>query len=125
MMLGMARLLFKLRHVEADEFDEVTSVLDEAGIGWYQTTAGMFGFGSPALWVREEADYDRARGLIEQSQAARAQRLRQERQRAAASGQPLTFAGQLRADPIGTGVRLLLMVGIVVLVLTLPWLLWR
>lgn len=124
-MLGMARLLFKLRHVEADEFDEVTAVLDAAQIAWYQTAGGMLGLGSPALWLREEGDYARARALIEQSQTARAQRLRDERARAQQSGEAQTFASQLRADPVGIGGRLLLMLAIVALVLALPWLFWR
>lgn len=117
----MARLLFNLRHVEADEFDEVTAALDAAGIEWYQTSGGLLGLGTPALWLRDASCYEQARAVIDCSQQQRAQRLREQARR---QGGP-TFATQLRRDPLGTGGRLLLMLGIIALVLALPWLLWR
>ena len=124
-MLGMARLLFKLRHVEAEEFDEVTAALDAAGIAWYQTSGGLLGLGTPALWLREEAQFDQARAVIEGSQQARALRLRQQAQQARELGQATTFASQLRDDPVGIVGRLLLLLAIIAGVLAAPWLLWR
>ena len=120
-MLGMPRLLFKLRHVEADEFDEVTTALDQAGVDWYQTSAGLLGFSAPALWLRDAADYERARAVIALSQQQRVERLRQAWREQA----PETFTGQLRRAPLQVLGVLLLIVLIIGLVLWLPWLLWR
>ena len=120
-MLGMPRLLFKLRHVEADEFDEVTTALDQAGVDWYQTSAGLLGFRARALGLRDAADYERARAVIALSQQQRAERLRQARREQA----PETFTGQLRRAPLQVLGGLLLIVLIIGLVLGLPWLLWR
>lgn len=124
-MLGMARLLFKLRHVEADEFDEVTAALDAAGIAWYQTSGGMLGFGAPGLWVRDENDYEQARGVIAASQQLRAERLQAEREAARQRGESDTFARRLRQSPLEVLGGLLLIVLIVGFVLAAPWLLWR
>ena len=85
-MLGMARLLFKLRHVEADEFDEVTTALDQAQVDWYQTSPGLLGFSAPAIWIRDAAECERARAVIADSQALRLQRLRAGAQRSTGSG---------------------------------------
>ena len=120
-MLGMARLLFKLRHVEADEFDEVTTALDQAQVDWYQTAAGLLGFSAPAIWVRDSADYPRARAVIEASQHERAERLRREQSQQPAPG----FMTRLRQAPLEVGGVLVLMVLIIGVVLWLPWLLWR
>ena len=120
-MLGMARLLFKLRHVEADEFDEVTTALDAAAVDWYQTSAGLLGFSAPAIWIRDAGEYERARAVIELSQQQRAQRLQQER----AANPPPDFASSLREQPLQVLGGLLLIVVIIGMVLWLPWLLWR
>ena len=124
-MLGMARLLFKLRHVEADEFDEVTSALDAAGIAWYQTAGGLLGLSAPGLWLQDDARYEQARTVIAASQQARAQRLQAEREQAARDGDADTFARRLRAAPLEVIGGLLLMVVIIGFVLAAPWLLWR
>jgi len=120
-MLGMARLLFKLRHVEADEFDEVTTALDQAQVDWYQTSPGLLGFSAPAIWIRDAAEYERARAVIADSQALRLQRLR-----AASAQQPAPgFMARARSAPLEVAGGLLLMVLIIAFVLWLPWLLWR
>ena len=124
-MLGMARLLFKLRHVEADEFDEVTTALEAAGIAWYQTSGGMLGLGAPGIWLRDDACYEQARAVIAASQQQRAQRLQAEREQAAMRGEGDTFASRLRQSPLEVIGGLLLMVTIIGFVLALPWLLWR
>ena len=124
-MLGMARLLFNLRHVEADEFDEVTTALDAAGIAWYQTRAGLLGLSAPGIWLRDDSCFEQARAVIEASQQQRAQRLQAEHAQAALQGEGDTFTNRLRQSPLEVAGGLLLMVLIIALVLGLPWLLWR
>ena len=43
-------------------------VLDDQGIVFYETSAGNWGLGSAALWVRDEDDYARARNAIDNFQ---------------------------------------------------------
>ena len=40
-------------------------VLNEQGIVYYETSAGNWGLGSAALWVRDETDYGPARDAID------------------------------------------------------------
>lgn len=124
-MDAMARMLFNLRHVEAEEFDEVTAALDQAGVDYYQTQPGLFGLSAPGLWVRDNDHYAAARAVIEASQRERAQRLRSARAAGLAQGSQDTFASRLRQSPVEVGGGLLLIVAIVALVLAAPWLLWR
>lgn len=121
-MPAMARMLFNLRHVEADEFDEVTQALDAAGVAWYQTAPGLFGISAPGLWLHDPAQLEQARAAIAASQQARALRLRAQ---ADADGGPAGLAGHLRAAPLQVLGGLLLIVAIIALVVAAPWLLWR
>ena len=77
----MSTLVFRLRGVPEDEADDVRALLDEAGIGWFETTAGNWGIAMPALWVEDSAEADRARALIDDYEAARARRLAAARER--------------------------------------------
>lgn len=120
----MARLLFNLRHVEADEFDEVTRALDAAGIDWYQTRAGLLGLSAPGIWLRDEACYPQARAAIEACQQARAARLRADAEAARQDGRQETFASRLRQSPVEVLGGLLLIVLVIGLMLALPWMLW-
>ena len=98
----MAALVFRLRHVPDDEVSDVTALLDEAGIDWFETDAGNWGISMPALWVRRDADRDRARELIERYQGARAERLRAERARRRADGLEPTLGARLRERPLAS-----------------------
>ena len=98
----MAALVFRLRHVPDDEVSDVTALLDEAGIDWFETDAGNWGISMPALWVRRDADRDRARELIERYQGARSGRLRAERARRRADGLEPTLGARLRERPLAS-----------------------
>ena len=60
----MTILLFKLRGVPEDEADEVRELLAEQGIDFYETSAGNWGMSMPALWLRNDADLEKARHLL-------------------------------------------------------------
>jgi hypothetical protein len=74
----MPVLLFRLNGVPEDEAADVRVLLNEHGIDYYETHAGNWGFSTAAIWLRDAAQMDRARSLIDAYQAQRAERIRQE-----------------------------------------------
>lgn len=67
----MPRLLFNLRGVPEDEADEVRELLTEQEIDFYETSAGNWGVSMPALWLRNDADLEKARYVLNQYQQQR------------------------------------------------------
>jgi hypothetical protein len=67
----MTLLLFNLRGVPEDEADEVRDLLTEQNIDFYETSAGNWGMSMPALWLRNDADLEKARYLLNQYQQQR------------------------------------------------------
>lgn len=65
----MAILLFKLHHVPYEEAVEVRRVLDDAGIEYYETTAGNWGVSLAAIWLADERDLARAKQLLAEFQS--------------------------------------------------------
>lgn len=74
----MSKILFRLRHVPDDEAEEVRNLLDENGIGFFETSPGNWGISMPAIWVNEDTDYERARLLLDAYQKERSQRVKEE-----------------------------------------------
>ena len=64
----MSRILFKLRGVPEDEIKEVIALLDENRVDYYETDAGNWGISMPALWLKDENDYPKARELLDNYQ---------------------------------------------------------
>ncbi|MDX1487039.1 MAG: DUF6164 family protein [Acidiferrobacterales bacterium] len=84
----MARKVYDTGQASAEEVSDVLQLLAEHEIPHYQTPSGVFGLISGALWVRDDADYVKARALIEDYDRVRAQRVRAEyAQRNARPGQ--------------------------------------
>ncbi len=67
----MTILLFSLRGVPDDEADEVREVLVEQNIDFYETSAGNWGMSMPALWLRNNADLEKARNVLNAYQQQR------------------------------------------------------
>lgn len=67
----MAKLLFKLNGVPDDEANDVRCLLEEAGIEFYETTAGNWGVSLAAIWLSDESQLERAQLLLEEYQHAR------------------------------------------------------
>jgi hypothetical protein len=95
----MAKLLFKLRNVPDDEAEEVRMLLSEYQIDFYETTAGNWGISMPALWVREETQYQRARALLDTYQRERSARVRAEYDRLKQEGKHKTIVDSFRENP--------------------------
>ena len=60
----MAVLLFRLRNVPDDEADAVRELLNARHIEIYETSAGAWGIGTPAIWLVDDEDTAWARDLI-------------------------------------------------------------
>ncbi|MFI3196974.1 MAG: DUF6164 family protein [Methylococcaceae bacterium] len=67
----MTQLLFNLRGVPDDEADEVRELLTAQDIDFYETSAGNWGMSMPALWLRDAADLEKARQLLNAYQQQR------------------------------------------------------
>lgn len=103
----MACRLFNLRHVPQDEADEVRSLLREHGILFHETSSGFLDLMSAAIWVSDEAQYDRARELLDIYQQERSQRTRAEYLQKKANNELPGFSDHLRRQPITVLVYLL------------------
>jgi len=95
----MAKLLFNLRHVPDDEADDVRALLEEKGIDFYETTPGNWGISLPALWLRDEQQYEDAKTLLADYQQERTRRMREEYQEQCQRGEARTLLDSLRHQP--------------------------
>lgn len=98
-MVFMSRLLLNLRHVPADEADDVRALMREAGIAFYETRPSMFGISAGGIWLREDADEPRARTLLRDYQATRGEQARRAFDEARREGRVPGVLDQLRDDP--------------------------
>ncbi len=70
----MARLLFKLAQIPADEAQDIRALLDENQIRYYETDAGFFRVGLDAIWLADDSQEEQARNLIRIYQEERSAR---------------------------------------------------
>ena len=117
----MSKRLFTLRNVPVDEADEVRALLDREAFAWYETPASPFGISYGALWLRDAADFPRAKALLDDYQRTRAAQARGEHERAVRAGTAQTFGQLLRERPVFVIVTVGAMLFIVALTLALPW----
>ncbi|MEM7704489.1 MAG: DUF6164 family protein [Pseudomonadota bacterium] len=64
----MSKRVFDARSAPEEEIQGVKETLDGAGIQYYETKTGTWGFGSAGLWLYDDADHRRARELIDEFQ---------------------------------------------------------
>ncbi len=103
----MRYLLFRLNGVGDDEAAEVRALLARHGIETYETEAGRWGFSVAAIWVRDEAAFERGRELIDAYELERGERVRGEYELARREGRADTLLDRLRANPLETVMILL------------------
>lgn len=119
----MAKLLLNLRHVAEDEIDDVTAFLDAHGIAWYPTRPSLFGISAGGIWIEDNADWPRARVLMDEYQQQRSQRVRREQTEAVRDGRARTFADVLRDEPLRVVLTVLAICALLALVAVPGWLL--
>lgn len=118
----MARQLLNLRHVPDDEADDVRGFLDDHAIEHYETPPNRWGISMGGIWIRHDADYPRARELMDDYQARRAARMRAEYRERLRRGEAETLGDVLRRRPLQVAVYLAIAAGIVVLMMLPVWL---
>ncbi|MFW3616846.1 DUF6164 family protein [Billgrantia antri] len=96
----MATLLFRLANVTEEEAWEVRRLLDEHGFDTYETQAGFWRLGVDAIWLRDPAQLEAAREVLERYQAERQTRVRRELAEMAERGQSPTLWQRLRHHPV-------------------------
>ena len=102
----MSKLLFKLRNVPEDEALEVRDLLELNDIDYFETTPGNWGISMPGLWLHDADDFPRARALLDDYHADRAQRERSRFDELRASGDAPTLWQLLRAKPLVVSIQL-------------------
>jgi len=64
----MAILIFRLNDTPDEEANAVRALLEENDIDFYETNSGNWGFSVAGLWIKNNADKQQARNLIEEYQ---------------------------------------------------------
>ena len=95
----MSKLLLNLRHVPHDEADDVRAMLDEYHIAHYETPSSFMGIFAGGIYVKEDAAFDRAKGLMAKYQSQRQAKARLEHEAAVRNGTADTFQSQMRREP--------------------------
>lgn len=96
----MAVRFFALNGVPEDEADEVRALLTAHGIDHYETPAGNWGISMPAIWLRDENQREAARRLLDNYQAERVVRMREEYVRQVNEGTNRTLLDVIRENPL-------------------------
>ena len=120
----MAKLLLNMRMVPEDEADDVRGFLREHGIPFHETRPSRWGISHGGIWISEDADYPRARRLMDDYQAARQARARAERAEALRDGSAETFLDVLKREPARVAavmVGILFLLGLVALPVVMLW----
>lgn len=96
----MSRLLIKLRHAPDDEIEEIRNLLQEHRIAFYETQSGPWGISAAAIWIKDDADYDRAKSLLDRYEEDRFREQRAAYDQLRRSGQQRTFLQNFLENPV-------------------------
>jgi len=109
----MPRQIFRLRGVPDDEATEIRALLTENEIGYYETDAGNWGISMPAIWLRDEQQFQQARDLIDEYQQRRQTRIHGEYHQLQNEGKNRTIVDSVIENPIRFIVYLIIILVIV------------
>lgn len=118
----MATLLFKLNQVPDDEAEDIRKLLDDGGFDVYETSAGFFGLGVAAIWLRDHNEISRARALIDNYQQQRAETMQADYKSRIANGEEVSFWQQSLQHPLRS-LGVLTVIVLILAVLMLPF--WK
>ncbi len=96
----MSKLLMRMRDVPEDEATEIRKMLEGHAIEFFETFAGNWGISMPALWVKDESEFQRARTLLDDYQSARLEAARSELKQQQVLGQANTWKSQFLKQPL-------------------------
>ncbi len=117
----MAKFLFSLRNVPDDEAEEVRALLSANDIPFYETSAGNWGISTPAIWLEDEAESERARRLISDYQVERAKTQRAAYEQMRSEGKTKTLFDAVKEQPLRV-VFLVLFIGLILYFTVKPFL---
>ncbi|MDH3713859.1 MAG: DUF6164 family protein [Gammaproteobacteria bacterium] len=112
--------LIRLRGVHEDEARELRELLETHGIDFYETPAGNWGVSMPAIWLRDETELAQAQALLNDYQAQRTARVRNEYRQLREAGEHRTFLRELQAHPARI-IAYLVIVAIILYFSTIPF----
>lgn len=111
----MSVLLFRLRNVPDDEADDIRDLLHDNQIEFYETSAGIWGISTAAIWLRHRDDLEQARDLIDEYQQQRGTTQRQAYEALKNAGEHKTIVDAFRENPI----RFIAYIAFIILILYL------
>lgn len=95
----MSALLFKLRYVPDDEANDIRELLETNSIEYYETSAGNWGISTPAIWLINNNDLQKAKSLIKIYQQERSTVQREAYAKLKHSGEHKTFIDIFKDNP--------------------------
>ena len=104
----MAKILFRLNGVYDDEANDVRELLADNAIDFYETSAGNWGVSMPAIWLRDESQFPKARALLDAYQKERTSRIKEEYARLKQEGKNKTFIDAVKQNPLRFMIHLVL-----------------
>jgi hypothetical protein len=96
----MSVLLFKLRNVPEDEANDIRELLKSNNLDFYETSEGNWGISTPAIWLKNRDNLERARALIDAYQQERSIKQRQAYSQLKNSGEHKTLLDVFKENPI-------------------------
>lgn len=119
----MPAFLMSLRDVPADEYAEVSALLNRHALEHYRTEPSRWGISHGALWLVEEQDLARARALLDEYQRQRGETARAAWAEALRRGEVPTLLERFLQRPLVTSAQwLALLAMIAISVLPFLWL---
>lgn len=119
----MPAFLMSLRHVPADEYAEVSALLNRNGLEHYRTEPSRWGISHGALWLVEDERLGEARELLGRYQQERGDKARAAWADALARGEvPTLFERFLQRPLVTTAQWLALIAMLAISILPFLWL---
>lgn len=88
-----------LRDVPEDEAEDIRALLSENSIDYYEVPASFMGITPASFWLRDSAEYQRAKALVDDYQTGRTARARSEYEKLRDEGKNMTLFGSAKAHP--------------------------
>lgn len=95
----MSVLLFKLRDVPEDEANDIRELLETNSLEYYETSAGNWGISTPAIWLKNRDDLEKAKTLIDTYQHERGITQREAYTQLKNSGEHRTILDAFKENP--------------------------
>lgn len=87
----MPKLLFNMHGAPEDEIQDIRELCETHELSVYETEVGRWGIGLAAIWLRDEDQFETAKGILNEYQQSRFNEAQEDR----AKLQQLTFAQNL------------------------------